>query len=415
MDLKVPRIGVIAIILSVCSGWCIAGAGDANQTKTVQTLSRGQRPPGLSPRPLSQGQDSPGQISAELAKEYYKECVDTLKWALGIIIAIVLGFIAYAAFRREKEYRQALADVKEALRDARDACSQARQASDKTGLYEEKAAERLSTIDKQVAEKLKEIEDKGKASISELTKEAEKQREQSRKQAEKELRVAELWNDGLRAVRSEDFESAAKCFGQVVEDLKVESAPPYNNWGTALARLAERKEGAEADELLRQAFAKYEKAVQIKPDMHEAYNNWGNHLAQLAKRKEDAQADEVFKQAFAKYEKAVQIKPDKHEAYYNWGTALLDLARRKEGEERSRLLDEAKEKFLKAESIKQGTGAYNLACVYAHLGDEGECQKWLETGEEAGTLVAREKAMKDPDLESVRDKEWFSKIRWAED
>ena len=80
-------------------------------------------------------------IEAELAREYYKDCVQNLKWALGIIIGFVLVFIGYAIFKSRREYRDALADVKEALRDAREACREARAASDKAREYEEKARE----------------------------------------------------------------------------------------------------------------------------------------------------------------------------------------------------------------------------------------------------------------------------------
>ena len=58
-----------------------------------------------------------------------------------------------------------------------------------------------------------------------------------------------------------------------------------------------------AEELLRQAEAKYEAALRIKPDDHEALNNWGNALAARARRASDASAaEELLRQAEAKYE-----------------------------------------------------------------------------------------------------------------
>ncbi len=413
----------------------------------------------LTTEPVPEGDNSADLIEAKLAKEYYKDCVQNLKWALGIIIGLVIVFIGYVSFKGSKEHREALADVKEALRDARSSCDEAREARDKARDYEEKAQERLTSIDKEIASKLKEIKERGEALITDMIQEAEKQREASREEAEKQRKISELWNEGLRAVKDEDFESAANYFGKIVKDLKVENQSVYYNWGNALSELAERKEGAESDELFRQSFEKYQKSLEIKPDKHEAYNNWGtglskfaqqkegaeaeelfrqsferyqksveikpdqheaycnwgNALLYLARRKEGAESDELFRQSFEKYQKSVEIKPDKHEAYNNWGTALLELAKKKVDQERSRLLEEAKRKCLEAESIKKGEGSYNLACVCALLGDEKECERWLKIEKEAGTLPTRSHAMSDSDLESMWDKGWFKEIRWQDD
>ena len=46
----------------------------------------------------------------------------------------------------------------------------------------------------------------------------------------------------------------------------------YSDWGTSLGNLAKTKEGTEAEELYHQAFEKYQRAIEIKPDKHEAFN-----------------------------------------------------------------------------------------------------------------------------------------------
>jgi tetratricopeptide (TPR) repeat protein len=80
------------------------------------------------------------------------------------------------------------------------------------------------------------------------------------------------------------------------------------------------------ESLFREAFLKYERAVEIKPDKHEAWYNWGIALLDLARMKKD---ESLFREAFLKYKRSVEIKPDKHEAWYNWGNALYNLARLK--------------------------------------------------------------------------------------
>jgi tetratricopeptide (TPR) repeat protein len=457
MDIEIKRIIEIAILF-VFAFACHAGvAPEPNEPNVVKAeLSTENTKVDSAATLVPEKQKPIDQIEAELAKEYYKDCVQNLKWALGIIIGLVAGIVGYAVFKSRREYRETLADVKQALGDTREACKEARAASDKAREYEEKAQERLSSLDEVVGNKLKEIEEKGKTLIKSLIQEAEKQRESSREEAEKQRKISELWNEGLRAMKAEEFDLAAKRFSQIVKDFNSEDGFAWNNWALALSDLAKRKEGARSEALFHAAFEKFEKAVQIKPDDHEAYSNWGAALGELAKRKEGTESEALSRAALEKFEKAVQIKPDFHEAYSNWGTALTELAKRKEEtesesllraalekfekavqikpdyhaaykncgaalielakwkdeENRGRVLEEAERKCLKAESLMEGSGAYNLACVCALLGKEAECRKWLETGSRCGTLPTRSKAMADPDLESVRNEEWFKQIRW---
>ncbi len=51
----------------------------------------------------------------------------------------------------------------------------------------------------------------------------------------------------------------------------------------------------------------YDKAIEIKPDYHEAWSNRGNSLDDLGRKEE----------AIVPYEKAIEIKPDYANAFYN--------------------------------------------------------------------------------------------------
>ena len=64
---------------------------------------------------------------------------------------------------------------------------------------------------------------------------------------------------------------------------------------------------------LEEAVASYDKAVEIKPDYHQAWNNRGIALRKLGRLEE----------AVASYDKAVEIKPDLHDAWGIRGNALL--------------------------------------------------------------------------------------------
>jgi tetratricopeptide (TPR) repeat protein len=177
--------------------------------------------------------------------------------------------------------------------------------------------------------------------------------------------------------------------------------------GNALSDQAKTRAGEEADRLFAQAYEKYQAALEIKPDMHEALNNWGAALSDQAKAKAGEEADGLFALAYEKYQAALEIKPDKHEVLNNWGATLFAQAKTEAGEEADRQFAEAKEKLLSAEAISPGSAAYNLACLSALRGEEAECLRWLEKSRELGKLPSREHLANDPDLDNVRESEWF--------
>ncbi len=143
------------------------------------------------------------------------------------------------------------------------------------------------------------------------------------------------WDAGGTEPARKRFEQAFAKYARAVE-IEPNMHEAWNNWGNTLGELARREWDAGETEPARkrfeQAFAKYARAVEIEPNMHEAWNNWGNTLAELARREWDAGGTEParkrFEQAFDKYARAVEIEPNKHEAWNNWGTDLAELARR---------------------------------------------------------------------------------------
>jgi len=390
------HLAIATIILAfafTCYGASVSepNAAEANLTAAKEVAA--ERDTATQIKKTDEFSDSTRAQIERLAKEYYKDTADRQGRALYTVIAIVAGFVIYVVFKDRGEYNKAVAEAREASKEARNA-------SDKARGWEEKAREKLASIDEKVADKLKEIEAKGKTSVTDLTQEGKKQR-----------KISELFTKGINAHQSKDFVLAADYFEQIIK-IDPTNAPALSNWAATLIDLAKTKKGDEAPNLFGQACEKCEKAIQIKPDDHVAYNNWGTALSDLAKGKEGDEADKLLAQACEKYEKAIQIKPDKHGAYNNWGTALSRWAKIKEGDEADKLFGQAKEKCLKAESIKTGSGAYNLACAYALLGEEKDCQSWLKTAEQARTLPTRQDAMADLDLKGVRNKAWFKQIRW---
>ncbi|MBI3235000.1 MAG: SIR2 family protein, partial [Bacteroidetes bacterium] len=178
------------------------------------------------------------------------------------------------------------------------------------------------------------------------------------------------------------------------------------NWGNNLGSLAATKEGQEAEDLYNEAFNKFQKAVDIKPDLNEAFNNGGTDLGNLAKTKEGQEAEDLYNEAFDKFQKAVDIKPDKQEALYNWGTYLGNLAKTKDGKAAEGLYIEAFDKFKKA--IEYGAPSYNLSCILALKGDKEMALKYLEISLSKNE-IEKDFVEKDEDwIDYFNDKEFIS-------
>ena len=121
------------------------------------------------------------------------------------------------------------------------------------------------------------------------------------------------------------------------------------------------------------------------------------------------------KHALKAIEEIAELDPESYYVYEVWGQALLsyaNIAGRTDKEKEKVLIIQAEPICLKAESIKEGSGAYYLACIRLFNGDENACEKWLKLSEETGNLPTLEYAKRDKYLESVRDKQWFKDIQW---
>ncbi|MFN0016951.1 MAG: TPR end-of-group domain-containing protein [Pirellulaceae bacterium] len=208
--------------------------------------------------------------------------------------------------------------------------------------------------------------------------------------------------DRLFALAMEKYEAALQ--------IKPDKHEALNDWGLALSSQAKTKSGAEADRLFAMASEKFKAALKLKPDKHEALNNWGISLSDQAKMKSGPKADRLFALAAEKFGRALKIKPDKFKALDNWGIILIDQAKMKSGAEADRLLAEAREKCIGVEAIVPGEGAYNLACISAMQGKEGDCKDWLNKCKAHETLPGRDHLLADADLANFRDKAWFQEL-----
>jgi tetratricopeptide (TPR) repeat protein len=118
---------------------------------------------------------------------------------------------------------------------------------------------------------------------------------------------AEEWKKrGNEQLMKGDFEGAIASWDKALE-FKPDLHEAWYNRGVALGNLGR----------LEEARSSCDKALEIKPDLHEVWNNRGLALNDLG-RLEDARSS---------YDKALEIKPDYHESWYNRGFALGNLGR----------------------------------------------------------------------------------------
>jgi len=205
------------------------------------------------------------------------------------------------------------------------------------------------------------------------------------------------------------FEAAIEKYQQAIT-LKPDYPLAFNNYGIALANQAKQHKGEQSNQLIESALEKYQQAVTIKPDYHEVFNNWGSALADQAKQHKGEQANQLFEAAYEKYQQAINIKPDYDPALNNWGIALLDQALLSKEEKQIALHTNAEKLFLKTEELKQGSGAYNLACLASLRKQENNSKTWLFKSKEAGVLPDCDHLQSDSDLDFVRDTDWFKEL-----
>ncbi|MGC1198021.1 MAG: tetratricopeptide repeat protein [Geitlerinemataceae cyanobacterium] len=123
-------------------------------------------------------------------------------------------------------------------------------------------------------------------------------------------RKAQLWREKGRLLAvEEEYEEAIASYDKAVE-FKPDLHEAWNNRGVALGNLGRNEE----------AIASFDKAVEFKPDLHQAWVNRGVALRNLGR----------YEEAIASWDKAVEFKPDLHQAWVNRGNALDDLGRYEE-------------------------------------------------------------------------------------
>ncbi len=249
-----------------------------------------------------------------------------------------------------------------------------------------------------------------------------------------------------REAKGGSFKDFNPLFEQALA-ISPDYAELYILWGVILAKHAE----AQGDTLLmRQSFGKFEKAINLKPDIDQrvlfnAYYAWGAGLALLSVKAED---ENILPQCFDKFSKAIELNPSAPNVYRQWGELLFFYAQKKKDipqmEETIEKYDKAlaiepnslpallgkgytylcmgryednykkyqpqlESTYVRAEQLGGQSAAYNLACYYSLIKDKDNALKWLEKTivkqpiyEQKMTVLTKERIDKDEDFDNIR-------------
>jgi tetratricopeptide (TPR) repeat protein len=164
-----------------------------------------------------------------------------------------------------------------------------------------------------------------------------------------ELMTDALTNFSLYLYQQERYQHSLNCYQQLVTVVK-EDAEIWFYLATSYAYLGRNEE----------AILSYDKAIEFKPDFHQAWYNRGIALDDLGRNEE----------AILSYDKAIYIKTDLHEAYVNRGVALDNLGR----------LEEAILSYDKALEFKRDyhEAWYNRGVALGNLGRHDEAISFFD-------------------------------------
>lgn len=201
----------------------------------------------------------------------------------------------------------------------------------------------------------------------------------------KDLRIDSFRKNIVKLITSEDYDEniivSIEASANELNDKDIDKSLSllYLNWADHLSDSARVKTGVEAENLYKNSFLKYQRALDKNPELHDALYNWANNLAALAESKSGKEADDLFQESFIKYSKAFDNKPDNHKLLNNWGANLLLFAESKLGKEAEKFYKQAIEKFQESFNIKPDSsqmlnnwGASLLALARIKTGAEAD-------------------------------------------
>lgn len=197
----------------------------------------------------------------------------------------------------------------------------------------------------------------------------------------------------------EKYELAAK--------ISPASSYIYNNWGATLYDYAKSEfvEISMKPRLYKQSCEKYKLATQIDPLDYDVFSNWGLALSDWAQINNN---EKLFNESYEKFKIAADINPKDGSIFDIWGGALLDQAQL--NNDLISYKEDIKSILKKAEAIKEGSGSYNLACLYSLLDQKDAALIWFEKDLKYGSSQTQDEILSDSDLDNIKSDPQFNEL-----
>ncbi|SPE42785.1 hypothetical protein SBA3_670063 [Candidatus Sulfopaludibacter sp. SbA3] len=228
---------------------------------------------------------------------------------------------------------------------------------------------------------------------------------------ERLLRYAQALRQRAGAVSGERALHLLAAARAPAEELLSDDPQDATIWqfrGQAAVLEAQKRSGRQSA-WLDEAARCFREALRLRPDAAGGIlGNWALALGLFATARSGVEAFELYAQANEKLRESEACKPDSPALRKNWSAILLREARERNGP--AELWEQAKHQAEKAEAIDRGSGAYNLACIAANLGDREGVQQSLALSAEYGQARSLSYTLRDVNFESIRGEAWFVQL-----
>lgn len=216
------------------------------------------------------------------------------------------------------------------------------------------------------------------------------------------------WGTCILICAKEDYKTYEDAFDKFrkATEIKPDNAMAYYLWGRSKYYYAKNKRD---DSLYKESFSLYQKAVDIDPQFTEAYYLWGINLLECAKTENSVQ---LYKESIDKFEKIISITPKnanaweyKAWAYFRIGKLENNLVKYK---------DQIVDSYTEAERNGSRLAAYNITCYYSLIKEKDLALKWFEKMLVKSNVdnvgLTKERIDNDKDFDNIRNEKKYKEL-----
>jgi len=367
--------------------------------------------------------------------EAYRQSAEVLKWAVGIILTLLVVFVGYVAFRDRKEYDQASEAAQEAAREALKYRDQAEgkaesitalidrlrqdlqqqgaqletQYQEARGRFEsevDEAKKHWQAVEESAGDTIAEIEAEGRKAVLAVADEGRGRLELDQRWWEEERITRELWSKAASANLTGDHATAARYWKYVCE-REPNNTSALRNRGIALAAIAAKKSGKESERYSLSALDEFQRALQIDPNDEETLSSWAFALSDCARKASGEEAAALYTSAIEKFEAAARVSAPSADVLCAWACSIVMSAGSSSQARTRELLQRAYDLTSRASRLESENSV-----AFCMLGILRTSNALLESGDDARRLFAESRAAFEQ-ASRIGEPTWFVPFTWA--